>query len=440
MPGGREVRVREVQVHGRAVQRAEPGRTALDLAGVEASELRRGLVLSADPDVGAADRILVALRGSGPRHEVPAPGTRLRLHMGTEQVEAVVARAARDAVLPGDERAAMLRLERSVAAAPGDRFVLRDPGARATAAGGRVLDVEPPRAAARRRMTPERLGALAVAADRGSREQARLGLHGVLGGGIAPDLAQELVALAIGAVGDHHAADPDSAGMPLPELRARVARAVRRSAGLTPEAADKVAGALNERLVGEGRLERDGDRLRLPGRAAGPPPALAAAMDRLEAALAVVAPPPFDEAVRDLGCPPEGVRALEASGRITRLDSDLAYAAGTLRALEDARAGPRGCGPPDARRRSGTRPGRAAAMSWRSSRTSIAAASCSARRRATFRGRGRRRGGRGDAGERSERSERDRPRGWRLIAFRAGQAHGGRRRRTDAPSRDRRRG
>jgi selenocysteine-specific elongation factor len=39
--------------------------------------------------------------------------------------------------------------------------------------------------------------------------------------------------------------------------------------------------------------------------------------------------------VRDSGCSPEGVRALERSGRIVRLDAELAYAAGMLRALED---------------------------------------------------------------------------------------------------------
>ena len=345
LPGGREVRVREVQVHGRRVERAEPGRTALNLVGLEASDLQRGLVLTADPALVAADRILVALRGSGPRHEVPTPGRRLRLHLGTEQVEAVVARAGRDAALQGDETAAMLKLERAVAAAPGDRFVLRDPGARATAAGGRVLDAEPPRGVARRRMTPDRLGALAVAADRGARAAARLGLHGIQGGRLAPDVAEALATTAVSAVGDHHAADPNSAGIPLAELRARVARAARRSASLTPDAADRVAAVVCEALVGDGRLDRDGDRLRLPGRAAGPSPALAAAMERLEAALRVAAPPPFDQAVRDSGCPPEGVRALETSGRIVRLDSDLAYAAATFRALEEraldlAAAGP----------------------------------------------------------------------------------------------------
>jgi hypothetical protein len=59
-------------------------------------------------------------------------------------------------------------------------------------------------------------------------------------------------------------------------------------------------------------------------------------MDRLERWLAVPAPPPLAEAARASGCPPDGVRALEAAGRIVRLDGDLAYAAGTYRQLAEA--------------------------------------------------------------------------------------------------------
>ena len=52
-------------------------------------------------------------------------------------------------------------------------------------------------------------------------------------------------------------------------------------------------------------------------------------MDRLEAALAVAAPPGLAEAARAAGCPPSAVRELERSGRIVVLEPDLAYAAST---------------------------------------------------------------------------------------------------------------
>jgi hypothetical protein len=68
-------------------------------------------------------------------------------------------------------------------------------------------------------------------------------------------------------------------------------------------------------------------------------------MDRLEALLAVPAPPPLEEAAAIAGCPPEGVRALVTAGRITRVSAGLAWATPTYhelagRALTLARRGP----------------------------------------------------------------------------------------------------
>jgi hypothetical protein len=68
-------------------------------------------------------------------------------------------------------------------------------------------------------------------------------------------------------------------------------------------------------------------------------------MDRLAAALDVLAPPSLAEAARAAGCPPVGIRALETSGRIVRLDDDLAYAAATYAALEDRAVLLAGIGP-----------------------------------------------------------------------------------------------
>ena len=45
------------------------------------------------------------------------------------------------------------------------------------------------------------------------------------------------------------------------------------------------------------------------------------------------APPPLSEAATAAGCPRDGVRALEAAGRIVRLEDDLAWAATTYREL-----------------------------------------------------------------------------------------------------------
>jgi hypothetical protein len=100
------------------------------------------------------------------------------------------------------------------------------------------------------------------------------------------------------------------------------------------DAAVLVAADVVDGLVASDLLVRDGDRIRRPG--AAPPvadAALAAAMDRLEAALHVLAPPPLAAAAVRVGCPREGIRALEVAARIVVLEPDLAYAMSTYRSL-----------------------------------------------------------------------------------------------------------
>jgi selenocysteine-specific elongation factor len=339
VPGSATARIREVQAHGAAVERgADGGRTALNLAGVEADDLHRGLVLAAGDEPVASDRILVALRPVAGLMSaaalVPGDRARVRLHIGTDQVGATVGRSGRGAVeLPGREVTAILRLERAVAATAGDRFVLRRPSPATTLAGGRVLDAEPPRGVSRRRATPERLSRLAAS---GGRDAAvRLELHGALAGigrdvALAPDVAAGLADATVSFVADHE--DP----VPLPAVRAAAATALRRVVTLTAPAVHAAASQAIDSLVAGDTLVRIGDRIGLAGRAlpTGPDPGVLAAMDRLETALDGAAPPPLAEAARATGCPAAGVRELERTGRIVRLTDDLAWAATAYRRLE----------------------------------------------------------------------------------------------------------
>ncbi len=340
VPGGAAVRVREVQVRGEAVPRAGVGRTALLVGGVDPGALRRGQVLTTDSRVVATSRILVAVRPVVLATGAPAPQLvdreRLRLHAGTEQAGVLVVRGPREAIeLPDGLRVALLRLDRTIAAAPGDRFALRRPSPGSTAGGGVILDPLPPRGVSRRRLTPGRAAALAAPAV-GS-PHARVDLHGALRGhgawSLAGDVETALRERARQVVADHHAGNPASVGPTALQVRQDVARAARRLATLDRVAADEVAASVLEALVARGEVARDGDRLRDPARAAGLPEDTLAAMDRLEAALAVAAPPSLAVAARAAGCPPDGVRALEAAGRLVRLEDDLAWAGTTYREL-----------------------------------------------------------------------------------------------------------
>jgi len=190
-------------------------------------------------------------------------------------------------------------------------------------------------------MTVDRLVALASAS--GEANAARLDLHGALDGSLAPDVAEAVEDAAIAAVRNHHAGEPASGGLATSLLRATLVRQLRRLVSLDPEHASRVVGLAVDRLVDQGRLVHDSDRLRLPE--AGGSSALAEAMDRLEAVLSVAAPPLLAEAARAAACPREGIRSLQAAGRIVRVEDDLAWAASTYaelteRALVLADAGP----------------------------------------------------------------------------------------------------
>lgn len=337
-PERRTVRVREVQVRGVAVFESRGGRTALNLAGIEASRLARGQVLAAPGVVRATSRLLAAIR-TGDR---PSDRTRYRLHVGTDQTDArVAARGRETADLGAAGMTVVVRLDGATAVAPGDRFVLRAPGR--PPIGGLILDPEPPRGVSRRRATPGRLNALAsavAAGDAADFQTARLDLHGAIveagsrTPALAPDVRAAAANRAAARVGEEHRDRPDQVGPSLDEVRAEVGVELRRLAALDREAAAVAAVDVVERVVAGGALSRAGDRLRHPDHhAAGPAPPSLAAMDRLVASLDVAAPPALSVAARDAGCPPDAVRWLERDGRIIRVDDDLAWSAAAWQRL-----------------------------------------------------------------------------------------------------------
>ena len=162
---GRSVRVRSVQVHDSAVDRAEAGqRVAVALPGVERAQLRRGDALVAPGAYPSSYRLDVALE---PLAEIPS---RVTVHHGTASVLA--------RVVPVGDRFAQLRLAEPVIAARGDRVVLR---AATTVGGGRVLDPSPPRHASPERMELVERGEIAATVHEPVRAQTLAHLGEVTG-------------------------------------------------------------------------------------------------------------------------------------------------------------------------------------------------------------------------------------------------------------------
>ncbi len=170
-PSGLDVRVRSVEVHDRAVDRAEAGgRVAVALPGVDRRQVRRGDVLAPHGAYPVSYRLDVELDELEPLED----GAHVQAHHGTAEVPARVVRVG--------DRFAQLRLERPVVAARGDRVILR---AGHTVGGGRVLDPAPPRRTDAQRMAllaggdP---GAIARAAAAEPLRRADLAARGLLFG------------------------------------------------------------------------------------------------------------------------------------------------------------------------------------------------------------------------------------------------------------------
>ena len=143
LPLGREARVRSIEVHGQAADRAVPGRrTALALVGVDKHELARGHVAVTGSGWHAATVLDAAIELLPSTRRPIASRTRLRVHLGTAEVLARVAQTP--TIVPGERGLTRLTLEVPLVARGGDRFVLRSFSPVTTIGGGVVLDPFPP--------------------------------------------------------------------------------------------------------------------------------------------------------------------------------------------------------------------------------------------------------------------------------------------------------
>ncbi|MBV9623560.1 MAG: selenocysteine-specific translation elongation factor [Acidobacteria bacterium] len=142
-PAGRRVRVRGVQVYGKAAERAVAGeRTALNLAGVNKPELERGMVLTAPGQLGSSSRLDVklSLLDSSPPVE---DGSRIHFHAFSSEAIARVRLYQGREIAPGETTLAQLRLAAPLVLVPGDRFIVRRFSPVVTIGGGVVLDARP---------------------------------------------------------------------------------------------------------------------------------------------------------------------------------------------------------------------------------------------------------------------------------------------------------
>ena len=181
VPGGGIATVRGLQIHGRAVESAEPGRhTAVALSGIEPDAVARGQALCPPGLLAESRWIDVTLTAASSAEAALASGTACRLLFGTTEVAACLRLLDRDALEPGATAPAQLHTEAEVAVPAREPFILRLDAPPLTVAGGRVLD---PVAEQRKRHDPQVLSDLAALARGGAGDilGTRLGQAGAAG-------------------------------------------------------------------------------------------------------------------------------------------------------------------------------------------------------------------------------------------------------------------
>lgn len=135
------VKVRNIQVHEKNVGLAQAGqRTALNLAGVKVTDINRGDILTTPGNLTKsfiADAKIKVL--SDYSHPLRL-WDRVRVYLGTDEVMARVVPLGQEEILNGEEGFVQLRMEKEIAAKPGDRLILRAYSPMVTLGGGQILD------------------------------------------------------------------------------------------------------------------------------------------------------------------------------------------------------------------------------------------------------------------------------------------------------------
>jgi selenocysteine-specific elongation factor len=362
-PARQRVRVRGIQVHGSSVQQASAGqRTALNIAGVEAAEMRRGMLLAEAGRFHATtqvDCVFELLASAKPlKHRAP-----VHFHAGTAEVEAEVRRLrGTDALAPGARDYVRFLLSEPLLLVPGDRFIVRMFSPVVTIGGGTVLDIAAPRRAGPERMRilesgplPDRIGVLVSESRYGIGMPELVGRTGLLeadirrAAGAAPVIAFESpqfwlldskwAAGQLEAIHEtlkqFHRKNPLLGGLSKEELRSK-------------QLPGAPAWLLDALLARSKTLATDGETMRLASHQISLKQDEADASAKIEQAFqaAGLAVPSMNEVLGKSGVEPKSARnilqLLLRDKRLVRVSDELVFHASAIRALRELLAKKKG--------------------------------------------------------------------------------------------------
>lgn len=145
LPLNKKVRVRGLQTHGKSVKSAHSGqRTAVNLGGIEHTEIERGMVLAENGILRAVQIFDAEIEVLKTAKKSLKSRQRVRVHIGTiEALARVQVLNEANEIKQGEKDFVQLRLEIPIVCVPEERFILRSYSPQITIAGGKVLDNSP---------------------------------------------------------------------------------------------------------------------------------------------------------------------------------------------------------------------------------------------------------------------------------------------------------
>jgi len=144
LPTGLHARIRGIQNHNQKQMQSHPGmRTALNLSGIDKSQISRGDVIAWPGSYEPTQLLDVSFRYLPGLSTDFEHNTEVKLFIGASETIAQARLIGTNHLEPGDEGFLQLRLASPVVAVRGDRYILRLPSPSETLGGGSVLDAHP---------------------------------------------------------------------------------------------------------------------------------------------------------------------------------------------------------------------------------------------------------------------------------------------------------
>ncbi|MEW5702523.1 MAG: selenocysteine-specific translation elongation factor [Candidatus Zixiibacteriota bacterium] len=142
VPGAGNARVRELQVHKRGVTTALPGqRVAVNLAGADSDNVKRGQCLVMPTDAATSDRLWGQVRILPDATHPLERQRQVLVMLGTVEPDGIARPVSEAHIEPGQEGFCEFHLRQPIKARLQDRFVLRWPTPGVTIGGGIILDL-----------------------------------------------------------------------------------------------------------------------------------------------------------------------------------------------------------------------------------------------------------------------------------------------------------